>query len=136
MKIYKRRTFIRGGILLFSGIAVWLFREKLGFFSLCRIRNKKIFGVCPEIFTSKSAIGIGKAYRVVVEKSDKLSAETKMFESKLVAELLSEKPEAIKLKLSEQIEADFVSGNTVTIDSWTISKTEALLFASAQGESR
>ena len=112
----KRRKFLLVSIsaLVLSFVSLWYFR-----FRSTKIKALSYPIDLSEICDRKTLIGIGTIYRKLTDENTKNYLEELLLQDAGVIET------NLEMSLRNKVSEDFNTGNTILIDGWLLSKTEA-----------
>ena len=112
----KRRKFLLVSIsaIVLSLVSLWYYR-----FRSTKIKALSYPGDLSEICNRKTLIDIGTTYSKVTEENTKNYLEELLLKDAGIIET------SLKMSLRNKVTEDFKTGNTILIDGWLLSKTEA-----------
>lgn len=112
----KRRKFLLASIsaLVLSLVSLWYYK-----FRSTKIEALSYPMDLSEICDRKTLIGIGTTYRKLTDENTKNYLEELLLQDAVVIET------NLKMSLRNKVTEDFNTGNTILIDGWLLSKTEA-----------
>ncbi len=112
----KRRKFLLLSLfgLFISLVFIWYYKYKSATKRDLRL-PLDLSGICDR----KTLINIGNTYRKLTDENNKIYLEELLFEDRVIPD------NEIKNLLKTKVTEDFDNGNTILIDGWLLSITEA-----------